>query len=89
MKKKPRGAPKGSANAAKDPKERRIPLQVRIAPDAAALLAKYGGKFKNEGHAVDFAIRQTWESKIGPPLHEGTARIEHPPGGQLSDAQLP
>jgi hypothetical protein len=63
-KKRPRGAPNGSANAAKPKEEHRVPLQVRIAPDASRLLEKNEGKFKNRGHAVDAAIRKAWERQV-------------------------
>lgn len=85
MKKKPkRGAPKGNDNAAKPKKEKRVLVQVRVAPDAAALLAKHTKDHDNAGRALDFAIRQTWappspvtlKIKVGPARHEGTHRVE-------------
>ena len=83
--KKPRpGAPKGNDNAAKPKKERRVLVQVRVAPDAAALLNKHAKDHDNAGRALDFAIRQTWapsppvsvKIKVEPARREGKHRVE-------------
>lgn len=82
MKKPKRGAPKGNDNAAKSKKEQRVPVQVRIAHDAAQILARHAKLHKNVGRALDFAIRQTWapvpplKIKVGAARHEGTHRVE-------------
>jgi hypothetical protein len=75
-KKKPsRGAPLDNTNAAKPKKEQRVPLQVRVAPDVAALLDDNVKAYKNAGHAVDAAIRNTWGKKISPRKTAGVGKL--------------